>query len=51
MGLLKRIAERAAKSDEHERFGAGLGISYEATGTLPEVTPLLRAAESKTSPE
>lgn len=47
MGFLKRIAVRAAKSDEHERFAAGLGLSYEATGTLPEVTPLLRAAESK----
>ena len=47
MGLLKRIAQKAAQSDAHESFAAERGLTYEAIGDLPEVTPLLRAAEAK----
>jgi hypothetical protein len=47
VGLLKRINEKAAHSDDHERFAAERGLTYEAIGDLPEVTPLLRAAEAK----
>ena len=47
MGFLKKIAEKAAQSDAHERFADEHGLSYEAVGNLPEATPLLRSAESK----
>ena len=47
MGLLKKINEKAARSDDHERFAAERGLTYEAIGDIPEVTPLLRAAEAK----
>lgn len=47
MGFLNRIAEKAAKSEGHERLAADRGLSYETIGTLPEVTPLLRAAQAK----
>lgn len=47
MGLLRNIAEKAARSEAHERLAAERGLSYETIGTLPEVTPLLRAAAGK----
>ena len=47
MGLLKKINEKAAHSDDHERFAVERGLTYEAIGELPEATPLLRAAEAK----
>ena len=47
MGFLKKINEKAAHSEDHERFAAERGLTYEAIGDLPEVTPLLRAAEAK----
>ena len=47
MGFLKKIAEKAAHSDGHARLAAERGLSYETIGSLPEATPLLRAAGGK----
>jgi hypothetical protein len=47
VGFLKKIAEKAAKSEGHARLAAERGLSYETIGSLPEATPLLRAAEVK----
>lgn len=44
MGFLNKIAEKAARSEGHERMAAERGLSYETIGKVPEATPLLRAA-------
>ena len=44
MGFLNKIAEKAARSEGHERMAAERGLSFETIGKLPEATPLLRAA-------
>jgi hypothetical protein len=47
MGFLNRIAEKAARSEAHERFATERGLSFETIGDLPEATPLIRSAEAR----
>jgi hypothetical protein len=44
VSFLRNILGKAARSEAHEQLAAERGLSYEAIGTVPEATPLLRAA-------